>query len=117
MGVPMHIIPIGGKMSETGSENWNLNGVNVRVNGESAGSEPATMTLAAAVQKYASSRGIRSASVFAGDRKLYTTDGSKTLQELGVTELNIVTKDQRADGWLTDPEVAGFRPIAQRSCN
>ena len=82
-------------MSEN-TEQWNLDGVAVRVNGESAGNEPATMTLAAAVQKYASARGIRSASVFAGDQKLYTTDGHKTLQELRVTELNIVTKDQRA---------------------
>ena len=74
----------------------------MRVNGESVGSEPATATLAQTVQKYASARGIRSASVFAGDRKLFTTDGSKTLQELGVTELNVVTKDQRAvvDGFL-----------------
>lgn len=75
---------------------WNLNGVVIRVNGESVGTAQATETLAAAVQRHASSRGIRSASVFAGDRKLFTTDGSKTLQELSVTELNIVTKDQRA---------------------
>jgi len=78
------------------NEQWNLNGVSISVNGESAGNEPSTATLSHAVQKYASSRGIRSASVFAGNRKLYTSDGSKTLQELGVTELNIVTKDQRA---------------------
>ena len=81
------------------SDVFNLNGmaVHVRVNGETVSSnEQATATLAQIVQKYASSRGIRSASVFAGDRKLYTTDGSKTLQELGVSELNIVTKDQRA---------------------
>jgi len=76
---------------------WNLNGVAVRVNGESVGSAQATDTLAATVQRFASAKGIRSASVFAnGDRKLFTTDGSKTLQELGVTELNVVTKDQRA---------------------
>lgn len=75
---------------------WNLNGVAVRVNGESVGNAQATQTLASVVQQHASSRGIRSASVFVGDRKLYTTDGPKTLQELGVTELNIVTKDQRA---------------------
>jgi len=81
------------------TEQWNLNGVAVRVNGESVGSSQATETLASVVQRHASSKGIRSASVFAGDRKLYTTDGSKTLQELGVTELNIVTKDQRAV-WL-----------------
>lgn len=83
------------------NENWNLNGVSISVNGESAGNEPATATLAAVVQKHATARGIRSASVFAGDRKLYTTDGSKTLQELGVTALNIVTKDQRAI-WLVE---------------
>ena len=75
---------------------WNLNGVAVRVNGESVGSAQATETLATVVQRFASQKGIRSASVFAGDRKLFTTDGSKTLQELGVTELNVVTKDQRA---------------------
>ena len=81
------------------SEQWNLNGVAVSVNSESVGNEPSTSTLAHVVQTYANSRGIRSASVFAGGRKLYTTDGAKTLQELGVTELNIVTKDQRAI-WL-----------------
>lgn len=80
----------------SGNEQWNLNGVTVSVNGESVGNEPATATLASVVQKHASSRGIRSASVFAGERKLYTTDGPKTLQELGVTAINIVTKDQRA---------------------
>jgi len=84
----------------------NLNGVSIRVNGESVGSEPATATLASTVQKYASSRGIRSASVFAGDRKLYTTDGPKTLQELGVTELNVVTKDQRAAPQWCDVYIA-----------
>jgi hypothetical protein len=83
-------------MSTGNTEQWNLNGVAVSVNGESVGNEPSTATLAQVVQKYASQKGIRSASVFAGDRKLYTTDGSKTLQELGVTALNVVTKDQRA---------------------
>lgn len=81
------------------SDVFNLNGVsiNIRVNGETVSSnEQATATLGSIVQKYATQRGIRSASVFAGDRKLYTTDSSKTLQELGVSELNIVTKDQRA---------------------
>lgn len=82
---------------------WNTNGVAISVNGESAGNAQATDTLASVVQRHASSRGIRSASVFAGDRKLYTTDGPKTLQELGVTALNIVTKDQRAI-WLVLPE-------------
>ena|SRR5579859_3297916 len=83
-------------MSNENREQWNLNGVAVRVNGESVGSEPATQTLAQTVQKYASSRGIRAATVFDGDRKLFPTDGPKTLQELGVSNLNIVTKDQRA---------------------
>ena len=83
-------------MSTSNTEQWNLNGVAVRVNGEPVGNAQATQTLAAVVQQHATAKGIRSASVFAGDRKLYTTDGSKTLQELGVTELNIVTKDQRA---------------------
>lgn len=77
---------------------WNLNGVAIRVNGEPDGNEPSTSTLADTVQRHAGSKGIKQASVFAGTRKLFASDGAKTLQSLSVTELNIVTKDQRAKG-------------------
>jgi len=78
------------------AERWNLNGVAVSVNGEPSGTAQATDTLAAVVQRYASSKGIQSATVYAGERKLLPSQGSQTMQALGVTAINIVTKDQRA---------------------
>lgn len=82
--------------SGTPGTSWNLNGVEVSVNGERAGSATSTDTLAAVVQRYASSKGIQSATVYAGERKLLPSQGATTLQALGVTAINIVTKDQRA---------------------
>lgn len=81
-------------MSNT--ETWNANGVTIKANGENVGTATAAETLSAVVNRFAVQKGIRQFTVFAGDRKLYTTDGAKTLQDLEATELNIVTKDQRA---------------------
>ena len=78
------------------SGTWNLNGVNITVNGEAVGSVGSDETLGAVVTRFARGRGIQNADVLSNGRPLLPSQGNETLQALRVSELSIVTKDQRA---------------------
>jgi hypothetical protein len=70
--------------------------VAVSVNGELRDDINGSEKLGDVVQRYAKVAGIHTAAVYSGDRKLSSSDGNRTLAELGLTSLDIRTKDARA---------------------
>lgn len=70
--------------------------VNVNVNGEFVDEVPATETLGDVVRRFASNAGIATANVFSETRQLEANDSHRSLGALGVSEIDIRTKDQRA---------------------
>jgi hypothetical protein len=76
--------------------------IEVKVNGESAGTAQGTETLGALASRISSSRGLRTFSVYVNGAKMETTAGAKTLGELSARTVELVAKDARGtvEGWL-----------------
>ena len=70
--------------------------VRVLVNGQEVGTVSGTMLLGLVIQEYGARQGLRTVVAFSGDRRLTADQASESLEDLGVTSLEIRTKDQRA---------------------
>ena len=70
--------------------------VQVLVNGQDVGNVEGNRVLGAVIQEFGARHGLRTVVAFSGDARLTPEQATQTLQDLGVSTLDVRTKDQRA---------------------
>jgi hypothetical protein len=70
--------------------------VQVLVNGQDVGNVEGNRVLGAVIQEFGARHGLRTVVAFSGDARLTADQATRTLQDLGVSTLDVRTKDQRA---------------------
>ena len=91
------------------------NSVLLFVKGDNKGILDVTgQTVGQFVLYHAQRAGIRTFATYLDGVKADTSQGGESLSKYKKVE--IVPKDSRGKNWLTDPEAAGFKPIAEIFC-
>lgn len=83
------------EVEQSGPDEQRVN-VQVLVNGADVGAVEGNRVLGAVIQEFGARHGLRTVVAFSGDARLTADQATRTLQDLGVSTLDVRTKDQRA---------------------